>query len=44
MCLNPQKRFKGEIHEALLLAYLYLPHKGKLTLWQATAVWVVAEQ
>lgn len=44
MCLEPQKRFKGEIHEVLLLGYLYLSHKGKFTSWQVTAAWVTAEQ
>ena len=26
MCLDPWKRFKGEIHEVLLVAYLHLSH------------------
>lgn len=44
MCLDPWKRFKGEIHEVLLVAYRHLSHRGKLTLWRVIAAWVVAEQ
>lgn len=43
MYLDPWKRFKGEIHEVLLVAYHNLSHKGKLTSWQVTAAWVGAE-
>lgn len=44
MCLQPQKRLKGEILEELLVAYLHLSCKGKLSPWQVIAAWVVAEQ
>ena len=44
MSLDPRERFKGEIHEVLLVAYLHLSHKEKLTPWQVVVVWVVAEQ
>lgn len=44
MCRHPWKRFRGEIHEVLQVAYHHLSHKGKLTPWQVTAAWVIAKQ
>lgn len=44
MCRDPWKRFKGEIHEVLLVAYLHLSRKEKLTPWQVIPAWAVAEQ